>query len=93
MARKNVITATMFKYRRSAPKGEFLGWGYEAVRKARTVATSPRLLSYRSCIAGELSGKKPGTLKGIQEAFKAAAKKCAEQAKTKPTKPKKKRLD
>jgi len=73
MARKRVITATMFRYRRRAPKTPFLGWGYIAVRKARTVATSPRLLAYRSCIAGRLSGKSFANLKEVQEAFKTAA--------------------
>jgi hypothetical protein len=89
MARKNVITATMFKYRRGTPKSPFLGWGYVAVRKARTVATSPHLLSYRGCVAGKLAGSKPGTLKGIQEAFRTAAHECKEAVKTvKPVKKK-----
>jgi len=93
MARKAVITATMFKYRRRAPKTPFLGWGYTAVRKARTVATSPRLLSYRACIAGELSGKKFANLKEIQTAFKTAAPRCASEAAKKPTVLKPRRLD
>jgi hypothetical protein len=84
MTRKNVITATMFKYRRSAPKSPFLGWGYVAVRKARTIATSPHLLSYRSCIAGSLvkpEGAPKETLEAIQTKFREAAHKCKEQVK------------
>ncbi len=88
MARKNVITTPMFKYRRSAPKTPFLGWGYVAVRKARTVATSPRLLSYRSCMAGALAGKKFANLKEVQEAFQRQAPECAKAAATKKTIPK-----
>jgi hypothetical protein len=93
MARRNVITATMFKYRRSAPKKPFLGWGFTAVRKARTVATSPRLLSYRSCIAGNLTGKKFDSLAAIQSAFKELAPKCAGEARSKPTIHKKAKTD
>ena len=85
MARKAVITATMFKYRRRAPRTPFLGWGYIAIRQARTVATSPRLLAYRSCMAGALAGKKYTNLKGIQEAFKTQAPTCAREAAAKPT--------
>jgi len=76
MARRNVITTPMFKYRRRAPKSPFLGWGYVATRKATTEATSPRLLKYRSCIAAEMSGKKFSNLKEVQEAFRSAAHKC-----------------
>jgi len=79
MARTKVITTPMFKYKRSAPKSPFLGWGYVAVRKESTEATSPRLLKYRSCVAGEMSGKS-GNLKEIQEAFRAAAHKCSGKA-------------
>ena len=85
MARRKVITTPMFKYRREAPKSPFLGWGYVATRKATTEATSPRLLKYRSCIAGVMSGKH-GTLKDIQTAFREAAKKCAAEAAAYPTK-------
>ena len=76
MARRNVVTTPMFKYKRSAPKGEFLGWGYTAIRKESTEATSPRLLKFRSCVAGAMAGKS-GSLKDIQEAFRAAAHNCA----------------
>lgn len=76
MARKKVITTPMFKYRRKAPTTPFLGWGYTAVRKATTEATSPRLLKYRSCIAGEMAGKSYANLKEVQEAFRGAAHKC-----------------
>jgi hypothetical protein len=75
----------MFKYRRRAPKTPFLGWGYTAIRKARTVATSPRLLSYRGCMAGALVGKKYANLKEIQTAFKTTAPTCAAEAAKKPT--------
>lgn len=76
MARKNVITTPMFKYKRKSPDTEFLGWGHTAVRKATTEATSPRLLNYRSCIAGKMSGQS-GSLKDIQEAFRSAAHACS----------------
>jgi hypothetical protein len=92
MARKNVVAATMMRYRRRAPKTAFLGWGYEAVRKIRTVARSPRLLAYRSCMAGALAGKK-GTLKDIQTAFKTQAPTCAKEAAGKPTILKPRRMD
>jgi len=75
MARRHVITVPMYKYSRATPKGEFLGWGNVAVRKATTEATSSRLLKYRSCIAGKMKGKS-GSLKDIQEAFRAAAHSC-----------------
>jgi len=70
----------MFKYRRRSPKTPFLGWGHIAVRKATTEATSPRLLKYRSCIAGEMAGKKYDNLKAVQEAFRRAAKACSGKA-------------
>ena len=76
MARKNVITTPMFSYKRKAPKGEFLGWGYTATRKESTVAKSPRLLKFRSCVAGKLKGKKFGSLKEVQEAFRKSAHEC-----------------
>ena len=76
MARRKVITVPMFKYRREAPKTPFLGWGYVAVRKATTEATSPRLLKYRACIAGKMKGRSFANLKEVQEAFRAAAHEC-----------------
>jgi hypothetical protein len=81
MARKNVITATMFKYRRGAPKSPFVGWGYIATRKARTMATSPHLLSYRGCIAGKLirpEGSPRLTLEEVQKMFREHAHRCRE---------------
>jgi len=76
MARRKVVVTPMFKYTREAPKTPFLGWGYTAIRKESTEATSPRLLKYRSCVAGELKGKTFANLKEVQEAFRAAAHKC-----------------
>lgn len=89
MARRKVITVEMMKYERAYPKTEFLGWGPIAVRKLTTVATSPRLLAYRGCIAREMKAFKAGaekegkklTLKDIQSKFKEIASKCAEEAK------------
>jgi len=75
VARRNVICTPMFKYRRSAPKTEFLGWGYTAIRKETTEATSPRLLSYRSCMAGGMAGSS-GSLKDIQTKFRETAHSC-----------------
>jgi hypothetical protein len=96
MTRKNVITATMFKYRRSAPKSPFIGWGYIATRKARTVATSPHLLAYRSCIASSLvkpEGAAKETLEAIQTKFREAAHKCKEEKKGVKKVPKKVKTD
>lgn len=75
MARRNVITTAMFKYRRSAPKTPFLGWGHIAVRKETTEASSPKLLAYRSCMAGGMSGAS-GTLADVQSKFKSVAGAC-----------------
>ncbi len=75
MARRQVICTPMFKYRRSAPKTPFLGWGFTAIRKESTEATSPKLLGYRSCIAG-LMGGASGNLKDIQEKFRESAHSC-----------------
>lgn len=75
MARRNVICTPMFKYRRAAPKTPFLGWGYTAIRKESTEATSPKLLGYRSCVAGLMSGAS-GNLKDIQEKFRETAHSC-----------------
>lgn len=80
MARHNVIVTPMFKYKRSAPKTPFLGWGYIAIRKESTEATSPRLLKYRSCMAGALAGKKYSNLKDIQSSFRTQAPTCAKEA-------------
>jgi len=88
MARKKVVTVDMMKVRRAAPKSPFLGWGYEQTRKTSTDATSPRLLSYRSCVAGSLAGKEFASLKEVQEAFQEAAGKCKIEAEKKPTVPK-----
>jgi hypothetical protein len=93
MARRNVVVVTMFKYRRRAPKTPFLGWGYIAIRKSRTVATSPRLLKYRSCMAGALAGKKYTDLKEIQSAFKSKAPTCKSEAEKAPTILKPRRMD
>lgn len=75
MARRNVICTPMFKYRRSAPKTEFLGWGFTAIRKESTEASSPKLLGYRSCVAGLMSGAS-GSLKDIQTKFRETAHSC-----------------
>ena len=88
MGRKKVVTVDMMKVRRVAPKTPFLNWGYEQTRKVTTDATSPRLLAYRGCVAGELSGKEFDSLKDVQEAFQEAAAKCKVEAAKKPTVPK-----
>lgn len=75
MARRNVITTPMFKYRRAAPKTPFLGWGFTAIRKETTEATSPKLLAYRGCVAGAMSGAR-GTLEAIQTKFRESAHAC-----------------
>jgi len=88
MARRKVIAVEMMKYERATPKTEYLGWGPIAVRKLTTIATSPRLIAYRSCIAREMKAfkaeaEKAGrklTLKDIQLKFKEIAPKCASEA-------------
>lgn len=89
MARKNVLVMPMYKYYRKAPKSEFLGWGFVATRKVTSVAASPKLLAYRSCVAGKLSGKKFANLKAIQEEFKKVADECSKAVATKRTERKK----
>lgn len=84
MARRQVITTPMFKYRRSAPKTPFLGWGFTAIRKESTEATSPKLLGYRSCVAGAMSGAS-GTLEAIQTKFREAAHACKAKVASMPT--------
>lgn len=79
MARRHVVATEMMQYERNAPKGGYLGWGRYATRKLHTRATSPRLLKYRGCVAGEISGGKYGSLKAVQEKFKSAAAKCARE--------------
>jgi hypothetical protein len=59
-------------------KGELRQPNYS--RGPHTVATSKGLLGFRSCIAEELSGKKPGNRKAVRENFRGAAKKCAGKA-------------
>lgn len=50
--------------------------GLRQVRKLTNTVTSPRLLKILSCMAGQLAGKKPGTLGKAQAAFKAARASC-----------------
>lgn len=76
MARRKVIPVDMMRYERDAPKTPYLGWGKFAVRKTTTRATSPVLLKYRSCVAGEMAGKTYANLKAVQESFRAAAHTC-----------------
>jgi hypothetical protein len=77
-----------FKYWRSEPSGEYLGWGKVAVRKASTEATSPKLLAYRSCMAREMHGKTFKNLKEVQESFKSTAGRCKVEAAKEKTVPK-----
>jgi len=51
-------------------------WGTHAIRKVTTKATSPKLLNYRSCVAGELRGKDFDNLADVQEAFYKATQEC-----------------
>lgn len=88
MARRQVICTPMFKYRRSAPATEFLGWGFTAIRKETTEATSPKLLAYRSCVAGSMAGAS-GSLKDIQTKFRESAHSCKAKVAGVPTKRKK----
>lgn len=46
-------------------------------RGPKTRSTSSRLLSFRSCMQTNLSGKKPGTRSGVRSAFASAAHSCA----------------
>lgn len=76
MARRKVVTTPMMEIERKSPKSPYLGWGKTQVRKLTTEATSPKLLKYRSCVAGELAGQKFPDLKSVQEAFRRAAHEC-----------------
>lgn len=73
MARHKVEVTPMYRYRRDAPKTPFLGWGTWAIRKVTNIVTDPRLIKINACMAREMSGKH-GTLKDIQEHFRAARK-------------------
>lgn len=46
-------------------------------RSKRTIATSSRLITFRSCIATALAGKTPGSQAAVRTAFAKAAKECA----------------
>lgn len=46
-------------------------------RGPHTRATSSRLLSFRSCMQTELSGKRPGNRKEARASFTSAARKCS----------------
>jgi len=78
------ITTPYFKYKRATPANLGGGvWNPIAVRKVTTEATSPRLLSYRACVASGmkaakegLAGKKFATIKAVQDAFKSVAAAC-----------------
>ena len=76
MARRKVVTTPMFEYEREAPDSPYLGWGKFATRKASTKATSPRLLKYRGCVAGKMSGESFANLEEVQKAFRKAAHEC-----------------
>jgi len=56
-------------------KGELKQPNYS--RGPHTSATSSRLLGFRSCIAEELSGKKPGNRGAVRKNFRDAATKCS----------------
>jgi hypothetical protein len=66
----------MMEVSRTTPKTPFLGWGPKAIRKLTTKAKSPRLLKYRSCLAGSLAGKSYTNLAAVQTAFTEAAHAC-----------------
>jgi hypothetical protein len=76
MARHKVVAAEMMRVERKTPKSPYLGWGRFATRKLHTYATSPKLLKYRGCLGGSLSGKSYANLKEVQEAFRNAAHAC-----------------
>ena len=47
------------------------------IRGKHTIATSSRLISFRSCVAQAMAGKKPGTQAAVRTAFAAAARTCS----------------
>jgi len=47
------------------------------IRSKHTIATSSRLISFRSCVATALAGKSPGNQAAVRTAFAAAAKSCS----------------
>jgi len=85
--RRAVLTLPMMVMERATPaKLDGGHWGRRAVRfPGKTRATSPRLLTYRMCIAGELRGKSFASIGEVQKAFKTAASKCKGEAAGKPT--------
>jgi hypothetical protein len=74
MARHKVEVTPMYRYERSAPRSEFLGWGKWAIRKTTNIVRDPRLVKINNCMAAQLGGKKFSNLKAVQEAFRAARK-------------------
>lgn len=85
--RRSVVALPMMLMHRKTP--ETLGgghWGAIAKRfPGKTRAYSPRLLSYRMCIAGKLKGTKHDSIGAVQAAFTRAAEECKKEAESKPT--------
>jgi len=80
MARRKVVTTTMFRYERDIHKNTGGGiFGRFATRKETTRATSDKLLRYRACIEGKMQGTadKLETLGDVQRAFAIAASLCS----------------
>jgi len=59
-------------------KGELKQPDYS--RGPHTRSASTRLLSFRSCIAERLSGKKPGNRAAVRGSFREASKACSAAA-------------
>ena len=50
--------------------------GLRQIRRTHNVVTDEHLLKILGCMAGQLAGKKPGTLGKVQQAFKQARGVC-----------------
>ena len=79
MARKSAVSAVMASQIPVVPTCRKVGCIKQPpyIRSKHTIATSSRLISFRSCVAAAMSGKKPGNQAAVRSAFAAAARTCA----------------
>lgn len=79
MARRNVKVVELIAVKKP-PAFSKTGWQF---RRPTAEATSKILLDYRACIRSALEKKKFQDYRAVREAFKVAAKKCAEEMRRK----------
>ena len=79
MARKSAVSAVMASQIPVVPTCRIAACIKQPpyIRSKHTIATSSRLISFRSCVAAKLAGKSPGTQSAVRSAFAAAARECA----------------